>query len=132
MNPFDRARNLTRTRGREIIGGGIARQIQSDAQLANNPAGIVQQPRGLTYTFNVTLVSQLAFPVDFNRLFLFVQNNDPLGVAWLSFGGNAVIGTGIKLAAGGGGILLDNNVPTAGIYLIGTIASNQNITFIFG
>lgn len=88
-----------------------------------------QQERGFTYPINVTAVSQLWQDVDLSRKFLYLLNNDPIGVVWVSFGGaGAAVGQGIQLAAAGGGILLDVNVPTSKIFLIGTIAANPNVT----
>jgi hypothetical protein len=91
--------------------------------------GEVVQERGFTYPINVTNVSQMWQDVDLNRKFLYILNNDALGVVWMSFGGAAAaVGQGVRLAPGGGGILLDINVPTAKIFLIGTIAANVNVT----
>lgn len=131
MDTFNRARNRVRAITREPSGIGLAPHLP-DGSPSPAYALLTQQARGLTYPFNVTAVSQLAFRADFNRKFMFIQNNDPLGIVWLAFGTPAIIGTGMKFSAGGGGILLDNNVPTADIYLIGTIASNQNLTIILG
>jgi len=48
----------------------------------------------------------------------------------VTFGTEATLATGIKLGAGGGGILLDNHVPTAAVFIIGSIASNPNVSLI--
>lgn len=63
---------------------------------------------------------------------MYLVNNDTLGYAIISFGVDATLATGMKLAAGGGGIMLDNNVPTAAVYIIGSIALNSNITMVVG
>lgn len=90
----------------------------------------VQITRGQTFDRTVTNVSQSLLPIDHDRRFLFIQNNDTLGVVYLSYGRDAVLGSGMRLSAGGGGILLDVNVPTAELFAIGSIASNPNITII--
>lgn len=89
-------------------------------------------PRGYTQQINVTALSQLLLPADPSRRFLFMQNNDAVGTCTLSFGVDATLATGMKLGANGGGILLDNNVPTAALYIIGSIANNPNVTLISG
>ena len=94
------------------------------------PAAVdASQERGFTYPINVGNVTQMWQDVDLNRKFLYMLNNDPLGVVWVSFGGaGQPVGQGMRLAPGGGGILLDINVPTAKIFLIGTIVANVNVT----
>lgn len=87
--------------------------------------------RGRTIPITVTAASQELLPADSDRQFLFVQNNDPVGIVYMSFGGNAAaINQGFRLAPGGGGILLDNHVPTAKIFFIGSIANNPNVTVV--
>lgn len=105
---------------RDFVGGNAPRM----------PAAVdAQQERGFTYPVNVTNVSQMWQDVDLNRKFLYLLNNDALGVVWVSFGGaGQPVGQGIRLGAGGGGILLDISVPTSKIFLIGTIANNVNVT----
>lgn len=122
MNP---QRGIFRTRAitRDHIGGGNLR-VPPQAGADGTPA----RTRGFTFPRTVTTASVLLLPQDYDRKFLFIQNNDTLGVVWLSFGVAAAVGQGMRLAAGGGGILLDIGVPTSDIYAIGTIASNPNIT----
>lgn len=131
---FDRQRNRDRALSREVIGKGLTRMDQPPIVLPDGrmvrPGQVIQTARGLTYPFTATLLSQQALPVDNDRRFLFIQNNDALGLIWVSYGVAATLGVGMRFTAGGGGILLDNNVPTAAIYIIGTIASNPNITII--
>ena len=91
-----------------------------------------QAIRGYTIQINASLVSQMILPAEPGREFLFLQNYDPLGYATIAFGTEATLVTGIRLAANGGGILLDNHVPTAAIFIIGSIAANSNITLISG
>lgn len=87
------------------------------------------QERGFTYPVNVTNISQMWQDTDLNRKFLYLLNNDALGVVWVSFGGSGgAVGQGMRLGPAGGGILLDINVPTSKIFLIGTIANNVNVT----
>lgn len=88
--------------------------------------------RGYTAQITAQSVSALLLPSDPERKFLFIQNNDPVGYANIAFGVDATLNTGMRLTANGGGILLDNNVPTAAIYIIGSIAANSNITLISG
>ena len=54
-----------------------------------------------------------------------MQNNHPSAYANLSFGGDATLDSGMRLASAGGGILLDNNVPTSAIFIIGSAANSQ-------
>lgn len=101
-----------------------------------SPAGAVigsqsqSQITGFTAQINVTAVSQLVLPADPRRKFLFLQNNDPVGTCTVSFGSDAVLAVGMKLGANGGGILLDNHIPTSAIYIIGSILNNPNVTLI--
>jgi len=105
--------------------------VQSGQNLSMNlPTS--SEVRGFTAQVHVTSASVLLLPADPARKFLFLQNNDALGSCTASFGCDAVLGVGIRLAAGGGGILLDNNVPTSALYIIGSIASNPNVTLISG
>ena len=105
--------------------GGNSPRLQS-ASGDNVP---IPLERGFTYPINVGAVSQLWQDVDLNRKFLYMLNNDALGVVWVAFGGaGAALGQGIRLGPGGGGILLDINVPTSRIFLIGSIAANPNVT----
>lgn len=123
--PKDRL--ITRGMTREVVGGsfsGVRGMVNVD------PA---KPERGLTFPLTVLNTSQEFAPVDTDRKFLYVVNNDALGVVWLAFGGAAaVVGQGIRLAPNGGGILLDMNVPTARIFLIGTIANNPNVSMVTG
>jgi hypothetical protein len=94
-----------------------------------NATGGIIQPRGQSQAVYVTNVSQLLLPFDPSRKFLYMLNNDALGVVWVFFGGSgAVVGQGMRLGPAGGGILLDNHVPTAQVFMIGTIAVNPNVT----
>lgn len=112
---------------REPVGGNAV-QISS-AQ----PGQPIQQPTGFTRPLTVTNLSAEIFPVDFSRKFLFVQNNDALGIVFVSIGGQAAaLNQGFRLAANGGSVLLDINVPTDRIFMIGTIANNPNVTAITG
>jgi hypothetical protein len=114
---------------REPVGGNGVQIRPVDPAGNPIPLGSVPVERGLTYPINVTNVSQQFFDVDLNRRMLYLLNNDPLGIVWVFFGGaGAIVGQGMRLAPAGGGILLDNNVPTSRIYMIGTIANNPNVT----
>lgn len=88
--------------------------------------------RGYTQQIAVTSQSQLLLPADPKRKFLFISNDDAIGYARISFGAEATLTTGIKIAAGGGAILLDINCPTAAVYIIGSIALNSNVSLISG
>jgi len=130
MNEFQRNRNRVRAINRDPV-YGFAEHDQPNA-----PAHLlrqnIEQPRGFPVPANITLVSQLILPIDLGRKWLFIQNFDALGVVWAMFGLGAALNTGMKFAAGGGGVLLDVNCPTSALYMIGTIASNQNLTIITG
>jgi hypothetical protein len=109
---------------REPVGAGLIATPVSEQN--GTPAHL----RGLTYPRRVTNASTQLLAADYDRKFLFIQNNDAVGIVYLAFGAPAVVGQGMKLAANGGGILLDNNVPTAQVFAIGSIASNANINII--
>ena len=131
-------RELLHGRGlqREPVGGMGVQIAATDPQgnvVPGAPGRIARTERGLTYPLLITAVSQEVFPVDLDRKMLYLLNNDALGVVWVFFGGaGAVVGQGMRLAPGGGGILLDNHVPTSRIFMIGTIASNPNVTAVIG
>jgi len=129
MDAADRFRNARP--GERLQRAGMSR----DAVGAQYQPGQTQTPpapeRGLTYPIRVTSASSEILPADSQRRFLFIQNNDPVGNVTVSFGGNAaVLGIGFNLAAGGGGILLDNNVPSSRVFVIGSIAINPNVTMV--
>lgn len=101
------------------------------------PAGVIRtspmqddEIRGYTAQVTVTSESKVLLPADPKRKFLFVQNNDLLGNVNISFGVDATLATGMRLSANGGGILLDNNVPTSAVFIIGSIALNSNVTLV--
>ncbi len=92
----------------------------------------INDMQALGYTLQVTATNQsaLLLPVNLKRRFLFMLNDDALGYARIAFGSAATLSLGMKLAAGGGGVFMDNNVPKAQINIIGSIAQNSNITLI--
>lgn len=114
-----------------LIMRGLTRDAvgyMANASPSGQPAPIVPA-KGTTQPINVTNVSRELFPADSNRSFIFIQNNDAVGVVFVSIGGaGAVLNQGFRLGPGGGGILLDNNVPTERIFFIGSIAANPNVT----
>lgn len=130
MSEFQRKINRVRAINRAPV-YGFAEHDQPNAPVSVSRHLLVQ-PRGFPVPCNITLVSQLILPVDLGRKWLFIQNFDALGVVWAMFGTDAALNTGMKFAAGGGGVLIDANCPTNSLYLIGTIASNQNLTIITG
>ena len=131
-------RELLHTRGmqRDPVGGrGVQMQAVDNhgVPIFDAPGRTARTERGLTYPLLITNVSQEIFPVDLDRRMIYLLNSDALGVVWVYFGGAAAAsGQGMRLAPGGGGILLDNNVPTSRIFMIGTIASNPNVTAVIG
>lgn len=129
ISPNPRLRNAQIALAREPVGGQVSvNQVQSDGSVITIPGVSAQIPRGVTLQYNVLAVDSVALAVDFDRKFLFILNNDVLGDVWGAWGSPAKVGVGMKFKAGGGGILLDNNVPTAELHLIGTIVTNQNVT----
>lgn len=112
---------------REPVGGG-------DVRLGSaKPGQMPPRLRGITRPAVVTNVSTEILPADYDRKFLFIQNNDAVGVVFVSYGGQgAALNQGFRLGPGGGGILLDNNVPTERIFMIGSIANNPNVSIITG
>lgn len=113
---------------------GLSREpVGVTLKMPGSVPAIVEPERGYSIPVTATAVSTELLPVDVSRKFLFIQNNDPVGVAFVSFGGAAAfLNQGFRLAPGGGGILLDNNVPTARAFIIGTIANNPNLTMVVG
>jgi len=117
FNPRDRLHNQGMTR--PPVG----------MSLPTTAAEIAASERGRTLPITVTNVSQELIPADPDRKFIYLVNYDALGIVWVFFGGGgAIVGQGVRLGPGGGGILLDNNVPTARVFMIGTIANNPNVT----
>jgi hypothetical protein len=122
------------------VGAGLPGGVDSAglplnvADMAQGQTGqTAQRERGLTYPITITNVSQEIQPVDHNRRFFFIQNNDPVGKITVSFGGSAAtLNIGFNLAAGGGSLYMDAAVLTARIFAIGSIASNPNVTMITG
>lgn len=91
----------------------------------------IPKRKGETNTFNVTNVSQQVLGEDPNRRLLFIQNNNAIGTVTVSVGGAAaVLGVGFNLAVNGGAIMLDVNCPQDKIFIIGSIASNPNVTVV--
>lgn len=68
-----------------------------------------------------------------NRRYLLIQNNDATGNIFVTLdGGAATLEKGIKIAAGGGSLALENYLCTGEIFAIGSIASNANIVVVEG
>lgn len=88
--------------------------------------------RGSTSQISATSSSVMILPADPHRTFLYLSNDNTAAFAKVSFGTDATLVTGIRLAAGGGGILLDNGVPTSAVFIIGSIANNPDITMVVG
>ena len=87
--------------------------------------------RGLTFKATVMNTSAEMLPGDFDRRFLFVQNNHATGTITLSFGGDkAALNVGIVLQPNGGAILLDAGVPSAALFAIGSVVSNADVVVI--
>jgi hypothetical protein len=109
-------------------------QIPSaSADIEQKVAEQVYRPvTGYTSQITVTDKSEVLLPANPDRKFLFIQNNDPIAFANMSFGVAATLTTGMRLGSSGGGILLDNNVPTAAIFIIGSSPNNSNVTLISG
>ena len=106
--------------------------VRGSVPLPSNSAQNIARITGNTVHVVATSVSTMILPADANRTFLFFENDDSLGFARVAFGVDATLATGMKLGSGGGGILLDNHVPTGAVFIIGSIASNANITMIYG
>jgi hypothetical protein len=123
---------------RPIIGGygpwGAFNTDQAVAAHENidapDPHADILRARGLTFARTVTNQSILLLPVDHDRRLMFIINNDAVGNVYISFGAAAAIGLGMKLVAGGGGVLLDFNTPTSEVYAIGDIADNPNVSIV--
>jgi hypothetical protein len=126
VSKFNRALNRAKAIGREPVGGGLVPLLQ------RQPDGTPQHARGLTFFATVLNTPGQLLPIDFDRHYLFIQNNDLAGVIWVSFGSPAAIGRGMRFTAGGGGIIMDQNCLTSELNAIGTIAINPNITIITG
>lgn len=101
---------------------------QTPAQIAAQPAPA--PVKGYTAPAIVTSRSQIILPADSDRQFILIQNADPAGDIFVSFGAEASLSIGIKVAAGGGGLLLDNHCPTSAVSAIGNIATNPFVTIV--
>lgn len=110
----------------------LAKKFETAGQFNADPRvrDVLTDALGYTTQVTATNVSQPILPVNRHRKFLFVMNFDPVGYARIAFGAPATLTLGMPLAAGGGGVFLDNNVPKAQVNIIGSIAVNPNITLI--
>lgn len=113
-------------------GYGYRPQSLPVAQGGVAPAPVPQQSstKGNTRIQVVTQSAKIILPADPNRKFLLIQNADPAGNIWVAFGIDASVNIGIKIPSGGGGLLLDNNVPTCAISAIGDVAANPFVTIV--
>jgi hypothetical protein len=132
-----RSRLQARGMSRDPVGGVAnsgAFSSTSDAArgvFAHDGSAVTE--RGLTYSLNVTNVSAEILPMNLNRKFIFIQNNAVAGTVTVSFGGaGAVLGVGFNLAAGGGSLYMDNACLTARVFVVGSIASNPNVSMVTG
>lgn len=120
--------------GGRVVPGTADLNTAANGAAGSRGAGAVQNPddlipvRGITSPLNVTMVSVMILPADKHRKFLHMVNSDLLGMARVSFGTEATLLAGMPLPPGGGGILLDNNVPTSAVFIIGSIANNPNVS----
>lgn len=128
LNDRIRSRGLSR----DPVGGTAVQIQQTDAQ--GLPVSVSQQrERGFTYPITVTSSSKMFFDIDFDRKMFTIVNNDLAGIVWVFFGGaGGPVGQGMRAGPGGGGFLLDNHVPTSRIWMIGTVASNPNVSVTVG
>lgn len=125
MNEFQ-LRNLNRVLNSDPVGYSL----RQAAQQSGGAVALPFQKTGFSQPYRVTNAPQLLDPIRPERQFLYFENHDPLGNVTLSFGQPNTFGIGMRAAAGGGGVLLDIRCPTAEIYVIGDIASNQNVSYI--
>lgn len=102
------------------IGSGV--HVTDIAQLKNNLI------KGNSYPVTVTNNAYQLRPEEPDRRFFFLENHDPLGNVTVSWGSRLPFGVGMRAGAGGGGIVLDINVPTASIWVVGDIANNPNVS----
>ncbi len=74
----------------------------------------------------VTNTSAQILAADANRQYLLIQNNDPVGNIFISFGAAATLTTGVMIRPGGF-YELNNVCDVQAIFAIGDIASNTNV-----
>jgi hypothetical protein len=121
---------------RAVLDVGAWRAPIGGAAVVRGPTAGNRPPpplRGFTTPLTVTAVSQELIPADQDRKFLFITNSDPLGVVFVSIGGQgANLNQGFRLGPNGGSVLLDQNVPTDRVFMIGSIAANNNVSIITG
>jgi hypothetical protein len=111
------------------IGGNLVRAPDSIQPGVRVPViDILQRARGLTSLFLVTNQSLRALPIDFDRRYLLIVNNDAVGIISAFWGLPGAYGKGIVINANGGFYEPANNCPTAQLFLIGSIAINNNVS----
>jgi len=80
----------------------------------------------------VTSASAELVAAKVGRRYLLIQNKDAAGIVYISFGKAAVVGAGVKIAAGGSFVADANYCPESQIFAIGSIASNANVCVVEG
>lgn len=104
--------------------------VMARKQAPDSVSPVQSNIRGFTSRINVTNESVMILAADPGRKFLFFQNEDSVGSVRIAFGVDATQDTGIHLPPGGSGILMDKNVPTSAVFVIGSIPSNPNLTMV--
>lgn len=114
----------------------IASRNGSSVQYDTPPNGqvTVTNTGGTAWNFQqktVTTTAAVMIATNAARRYLFIQNKDNTGNIWIQFGANPTITTGIKIEPGAS-FEMANFVATNGVYAIGDIASNPNVTVVEG
>ena len=110
------------------IGNGQARynRSQGNVSITNVGGGFTNSQKTVTSTSAVLLAAKPG------RRYLLVQNNDPSGIIYLSFGVAATTTNAIKIAPGGSYTVDASYCPNDAIHAIGSIASNANVVAVEG
>lgn len=132
MGPLD-IQILRRALASKPIGGNWVRPTNAIEPGNRQPKQqVIERARGITTPYLVTNQSQQVLPIDFDRKYLLVENNDAAGIIYASWGIAGVYGQGIVINPNNGYYLADYNCPTAQLFLIGSIALNGNVSITTG
>lgn len=119
--------------GSVTVSGAIALDTATLNALENISLNTVEPVRatGSNTQKTVTNASASLLAANATRKYLLIQNKDASGDIYINFGAAATTANGLKIAAGAS-YELNSTILTAGIFAIGTIASNPNIVVIEG
>ncbi len=92
---------------------------------------VPKSPAFLAQQKNVTNASAQLLAANVDRQYLLIQNNAASGDVYVSFGVAAVIGSAVRVVAGGN-YELASVVPMSAIHAIGSVALNSDVVVVEG